>query len=68
MKKSSIFFSNPTSDQPTLTGSQPTNVNTQQGSIRLEFKKKNIIQGSTSTNQIRPAPQASETKPMTAQV
>jgi hypothetical protein len=62
MKKSSIFFSNPTSEHPTFIGSQPNNVNTQQGSIRLEFKKKNTILGSTNTNQTRPLPTTAETK------
>lgn len=39
MKKSSIFLSNPRGEQP------QTHVDTHQGSMRLEFKKKNIVQG-----------------------
>ena len=59
MKKSSIFFSNPNSVQQQQYAPAP--VNTQQGSIRLEFKKKNVVHGG-SNNQI-PEPKE-EHKPL----
>jgi|JI6StandDraft_1071083.scaffolds.fasta_scaffold11643_7 hypothetical protein len=59
MKKSSIFFSNPHSvGQQQLA---PAPVNTQQGSIRLEFKKKNVVHG--GSNKQIPEPKE-EQKPL----
>lgn len=48
MKKSSIFFSNPSSQgQQQQQAFMP--VNTHQGSVRLEFKKKQVVQGGSNT-------------------